>query len=193
MHEKIHDAFVAAFVAAVKGYKIGDPMDESTYIGPITRRPQLDVLARQVTDAKKKGARLLTGGRVIKRKGNWFEPRVFTGVNHRMALMRDESFGPIIGIQKVKDDAEAARLMNDTRIRTDGRRLHARRKTRAQGPVAGARGFSVLELLRSRESPSAVVGRRSFGHRPDAIDLRNSDLHAAEGVAFAGRVRVPYF
>ena len=114
VHEKIHDAFVAAFLAAVKGYKIGDPMDESTYIGPITRRPQLDVLARQVADAKKRGARLLTGGRVIKRKGNWFEPTVFTVVDHRMALMRDESFGPIIGIQKVKDDAEAARLMNDT-------------------------------------------------------------------------------
>jgi len=114
VHEKIHDAFAAAFLAAVKGYKIGDPMDESTYIGPITRRPQLDVLARQVADAKKKGARVLTGGRIIKRKGNWFEPSVFTGVDHRMALMRDESFGPVIGIQKVKDDAEAARLMNDT-------------------------------------------------------------------------------
>ncbi|HSS69032.1 MAG TPA: aldehyde dehydrogenase family protein [Casimicrobiaceae bacterium] len=114
VHEKIHDAFAAAVLAAVEGFKIGDPMDESTYIGPITRRPQLDVLARQVADAKKKGARLLTGGRVIKRKGNWFEPSILTGVDHRMALMRDESFGPIIGIQKVKDDAEAAQLMNDT-------------------------------------------------------------------------------
>jgi acyl-CoA reductase-like NAD-dependent aldehyde dehydrogenase len=114
VHEKIHDAFVAAFLASVKGYKIGDPMDESTYIGAITRRPQLEVLARQVADAKKKGAKLLTGGRVIKRKGNWFEPTVFANVDHRMALMRDESFGPIIGIQKVKNDAEAVRLMNDT-------------------------------------------------------------------------------
>jgi acyl-CoA reductase-like NAD-dependent aldehyde dehydrogenase len=114
VHEKIHDAFVAAFLGAVKGYKIGDPREESTYIGPLTRRPQLEVLARQVADAKKKGAKLLAGGRAIKRKGNWFEPTVFTGVDHRMALMRDESFGPIIGIQKVKDDAEAARLMNDT-------------------------------------------------------------------------------
>jgi len=114
VHEKIHDAFVAAFVGKVKGYKIGDPMEESTYIGAITRRPQLTVLARQVADAKKKGAKLLTGGRAIKRRGNWFEPTVFANVDHRMALMRDESFGPIIGIQKVNDDAEAVRLMNDT-------------------------------------------------------------------------------
>jgi len=113
-HEKIHDAFVAAFIAEVKGYKVGDPADDTTYIGAITRRPQLDVLARQVADATKKGAKLLTGGRAIKRKGNWFEPTVFTNVDHRMALMRDESFGPIIGIQKVGNDAEAVALMNDT-------------------------------------------------------------------------------
>jgi acyl-CoA reductase-like NAD-dependent aldehyde dehydrogenase len=114
VHEKIHDAFVAAFVAEVKGYKIGDPMDETTYIGPITRQPQIKVLRHQVTDAKRKGAKLLTGGDVIRRKGNWFEPTVFVDVDHRMALMREESFGPIIGIQKVKDDTEALRLMNDS-------------------------------------------------------------------------------
>jgi acyl-CoA reductase-like NAD-dependent aldehyde dehydrogenase len=114
VQETIHDAFVAAFVAEVKGYALGDPMDEKTYIGPITRRPQLEVLQRQVADAKRKGAKLLTGGHVIKRRGNWFAPTVFIGVDHGMALMQDESFGPIIGIQRVKDDAEAIRLMNDT-------------------------------------------------------------------------------
>jgi acyl-CoA reductase-like NAD-dependent aldehyde dehydrogenase len=98
----------------VKSYKIGDPMNESTYIGAITRRPQLDVLKRQVVDARRKGAKLRTGGNVIKGKGNWFEPTVFVDVDHRMALMRDESFGPIIGIQKVSSDEEAVALMNDT-------------------------------------------------------------------------------
>src|SRR5215469_1766083 len=62
VHEKVHDAFVAAFVAEVKGYKTGDPLDEATYIGPITRRPQIDVLKRQVADARKKGGKLLAGG-----------------------------------------------------------------------------------------------------------------------------------
>ena len=111
---RIHDAFVAAFVAEVKGFKVGDPMSESTYIGPITRRPQLDVLKRQVSDARRKGAKLLAGGSVIAGKGNWFEPTVFSDVDHRMALMKDESFGPIIGIQKVASDDEAIALMNDT-------------------------------------------------------------------------------
>jgi len=114
VHEAIHDAFVDAFVAEVKGYRMGDPMDEATYIGAITRRPQLDVLKKQVADAKKKGAKLLTGGNIVRGKGNWFEPTVFADVDHSMALMKDESFGPIIGIEAVADDAAAVDLMNDT-------------------------------------------------------------------------------
>jgi len=114
VHESIHDAFVAAFVAEVKGFRMGDPMDEATYIGAITRRPQLDVLKRQVADARKKGAKLVTGGSVVRGKGNWFQPTVFTDVDHSMALMKDESFGPIIGIEAVADDEAAVDLMNDT-------------------------------------------------------------------------------
>ncbi len=114
VHESIHDAFVDAFLAEVRSFRTGDPMDETTYLGAITRRAQLDVLKRQVADAKKKGARLLTGGSVIRGKGNWFEPTVFSDVDHSMALMKDESFGPIIGIQSVADDEAAVDLMNDT-------------------------------------------------------------------------------
>jgi acyl-CoA reductase-like NAD-dependent aldehyde dehydrogenase len=114
VHESIRDAFVTAFVDEVRGYKLGDPMNESTYIGPLTRKPQLDVLRSQVADAKKKGAKLLLGGGAVRGKGNWFEPTVFTNVDHSMALMRDESFGPIIGIQSVADDEAAVNLMNDT-------------------------------------------------------------------------------
>ncbi len=114
VHRSIHQAFVDAFVAEVKGYRAGDPMDEATYIGAIARRPQIDVLKRQVADAKKKGARILLGGKPIAGKGNRFEPTVVVDVDHTMALMRDESFGPIIGIQAVGGDDEAVALMNDT-------------------------------------------------------------------------------
>ncbi len=114
VHEKIHARFVEAFVATVKGFKCGDPMDDSTYLGPLARAPQLAVLERQVADALAKGATLLAGGKRIARPGNWFEATVFSNVNHGMELMREESFGPLIGIQKVADDDEALRLMNDT-------------------------------------------------------------------------------
>lgn len=114
VHQAIHDAFVEAFVKEVRGFRIGDPTDEASYIGPLTRAAQLDVLQAQVADAKAKGARLLTGGRRLDPPGHWFEPTVFSHVDHTMALMREESFGPIIGIQKVSSDDEAVRLMNDT-------------------------------------------------------------------------------
>jgi len=132
VHEKIHDAFLAAFVEAVKGYKAGDPMSEDTYIGAITRAPQLDLLDAQVADAQAKGAKLHTGGQRLPGPGNWYAATVFSNVNHGMELMQEESFGPIIGIQKVSGDDEAVRLMNDTRYgltagvyTPDGRRAQA--------------------------------------------------------------------
>jgi len=115
VHEKIHDAFVEAFVRTVGGFRMGDPMREDTYIGPLTRTPQLDVLSAQVEDARNRGARVLTGGRVGGGSGNWFEATVVVDVDHTMEIMREESFGPVVGIQKVRGDAEAIRLMNDTR------------------------------------------------------------------------------
>lgn len=115
VHEKIHDAFVAAFVDTVKTFKTGDPMSDDTYIGAITRAPQLDVLDAQVADAKAKGATVLLGGARGPGPGNWYPPTVFSNVTHDMDLMREESFGPIIGIQKVSGDAQAVQLMNDTR------------------------------------------------------------------------------
>lgn len=115
VHEKIHDAFLAAFVATVKGFKTGDPMREDTYIGAITRAPQLDLLDAHVADAKAKGATLHAGGHRLPGPGNWFAATVLSDVNHQMELMREENFGPIVGIQKVSDDEEAVALMNDTR------------------------------------------------------------------------------
>ena len=114
VHHSIHDAFVEAFVSTVKGFKVGDPTSQETYIGPLTRAAQLDVLESQVKDAVAKGAKLLCGGKRVNGAGNYFEPTVLIGVSHEMTLMREESFGPIIGIQKVQDDEEAVRLMNDT-------------------------------------------------------------------------------
>ena len=115
VHERLHDAFVEHFLATVAGFKCGDPMDAATYIGAITRAAQLDVLEAQVADAQARGATLRCGGQRLPGPGNWFAPTVFTGVNHAMDLMREESFGPIIGIQQVASDDEAVALMNDTR------------------------------------------------------------------------------
>ena len=117
VHESIYDAFVAAFLTTVKGFKIGKPLDDDTYIGPLTRTPQIGVLEAQIADAKKKGARVLTGGKRLRGLGggNYFAPTVLVDVNHRMAVMREESFGPVIGLMPARDDEHAVELMNDTR------------------------------------------------------------------------------
>lgn len=114
VHERIHDAFVGAFVETVKNFKVGEPQDETTYIGPLTREPQLGILENQIRDAREKGAKLLLGGARIDRKGYWFEPTVLSHVSGEMEVMREESFGPVIGIQKVSGDEEAVRVMNET-------------------------------------------------------------------------------
>ena len=115
VHQRVYDAFVEAFEFTVRSFKVGDPLDEATYIGAITRAPQLAILEAQVADAVAKGARLLVGGKRISQAGNWFEPTMLVDANHSMELMREESFGPVIGIQKVSGDEEAVALMNDTR------------------------------------------------------------------------------
>lgn len=115
VHEQVHDEFVRHFLATVAGFKQGDPTDSATYIGAITREPQLAVLEGQVNDALAKGATLHTGGQRQPGPGNHFPPTVLTNVNHTMTLMQEESFGPVIGIQKVGGDEEALGLMNDTR------------------------------------------------------------------------------
>ncbi|SES22892.1 aldehyde dehydrogenase family protein [Pedobacter rhizosphaerae] len=113
VHEKNYHEYVAAFVAEVKSWKQGLPTDE-VYLGALTRKAQIAVLENQVKDALNKGAKILTGGGVQDKKGYYFNPTVLTDVDHSMLVMKEESFGPIIGIMKVKNDEEALTLMQDT-------------------------------------------------------------------------------
>ena len=123
VHEKVYDQYVEEFIKEVQSWKIGQPTEEGIYIGPLSRKDQLLVLEQQVADALKKGATILTGGKKIAStarlndtvgQGYFFEPTVLVNVTHTMAVMKDESFGPIIGIMKVKNDEEAIALMQDT-------------------------------------------------------------------------------
>lgn len=114
VHEKIYDRFVDAYVEQLKKLKTGDPKDKATELGPISRKEQLSFLADQVSDAVSKGAALLAGGKSKEGKGYYFEPSVLVNVNHDMKLMTEESFGPVVGIQKVSGDDEAVQLMLDT-------------------------------------------------------------------------------
>jgi acyl-CoA reductase-like NAD-dependent aldehyde dehydrogenase len=114
VHEKVYEQFVRSYTEQAKKLVIGDPMNDATNIGPLSRKEQQQFLLRQVKDAVDKGAIVLQGGKAMDGKGYFIEPTVLINVNHDMRVMKEESFGPVTGIQKVKDDEEALHLMQDT-------------------------------------------------------------------------------
>ena len=114
VQEKIFDAFVAAYSEQCKKLTVGNPLEKGIDIGPLSRKEQQTFLLAQIKDATDKGAAVICGGKAIDSKGYFLEPTILINVNHSMHLMKEESFGPVVGIQKVKDDAEAIALMQDT-------------------------------------------------------------------------------
>ena len=114
VHQHIYDEFMKAFLEEVSTFVVGNPLEESTTHGAITRRAHLDYLKNQVDDAISKGGVVKTGGHIIEGSGNFFEPTVIENASHEMMVMKEESFGPIIGVQKIFSDEEAIQLMNDT-------------------------------------------------------------------------------
>jgi acyl-CoA reductase-like NAD-dependent aldehyde dehydrogenase len=163
VHQRIAGPFVHAFVEAARALVVGDPQDQRTDIGPLARRAQLDVLEAQMADAVAKGARLELGGRRCSGRGYYFEPTVLTGTDHRMALMRAESFGPIIGIQAVADDAEATALMNDTEYGLTAA-VYTRDRSRAERILAEVNAGSAYWNCCDRVSPRLPwSGRKHSG------------------------------
>ena len=113
VNERVYDEFIGLFEREVLSLKAGDPMDRSNAQGSLTRPSHLSFLEAQITDALNRGATVLVGGKRLPGQGAFFEPTVLVNVNHSMRIMTEESFGPVIGVMRVKDDEEAIRLMND--------------------------------------------------------------------------------
>lgn len=119
VQEAVYDRFVQAFLAGLeRQYVLGDPLDAATTLGPMAATRFADVVRRQTAQAIAMGAKPHVDSSKVKhnRDGTpWLAPQVLTNVDHSMAVMTEESFGPVVGIMKVKDDAEALRLMNSSR------------------------------------------------------------------------------
>lgn len=116
VNQAIYDEFVEAYAALVREYVMGDPMDPATTLGPLASKSAPDFLAAQVDGAVRAGGTLVVDPREFTppAKGWFAAPAVVAGDIQAAALMRDESFGPVIGIVPVPDDEEAVRLMNDS-------------------------------------------------------------------------------
>ncbi|MCP8885330.1 aldehyde dehydrogenase family protein [Devosia sp. XJ19-1] len=116
VHKDAYDGFVERFVEQARGWTLGNPLDADTIIGPMARGSFADHVRQQTEEAVRGGAtRHLNWGDSRDVAGSpYLAPEVLTGVNHQMSVMREESFGPVVGIMKVADDAEAITLMNDS-------------------------------------------------------------------------------
>nr|WP_274636197.1 NADP-dependent succinic semialdehyde dehydrogenase [Microbacterium bovistercoris] len=114
VHADVYDEFTRLFAEKVAALTVGDPLDETTDVGPIATRSGRDELAEQVKDAVAKGATVLAGGRVPDRAGWFYEPTVLAGVTPEMRLYLEEAFGPVASVFRVDSREDALRVANGT-------------------------------------------------------------------------------
>ncbi|HYC62684.1 MAG TPA: NAD-dependent succinate-semialdehyde dehydrogenase [Thermoanaerobaculia bacterium] len=114
VHEEIADAFQQRFVAAMEALKIGDPLDESTDVGPLATPQIVDDIAKQVDASVAAGAKLLTGGKRLRERGNFYAPTVLAAIPDSAPAFAEETFGPVASLFRVKDADEAIQLANAT-------------------------------------------------------------------------------
>jgi acyl-CoA reductase-like NAD-dependent aldehyde dehydrogenase len=114
VHEGLFDRFVEKAVAIVNGYKLGDPMDPETTMGPMASIRFATEVRAQIAEALADGATAHIETMQVDDGAAYLTPQILTNVTHDMRVMRDESFGPVVGIMAVSDDADAIRLMNDS-------------------------------------------------------------------------------
>ena len=116
VHESLYEAFVDKAVAIVEGYKLGNPLAADTDIGPMANIRFAREVRSQIDEALAAGARAHVTQKPEDDGGTYLSPQILTEVTHDMRVMREETFGPVVGIMKVSGDEEAIRLMNDSRF-----------------------------------------------------------------------------
>jgi succinate-semialdehyde dehydrogenase/glutarate-semialdehyde dehydrogenase len=113
VHEAIYERFERDFVARMAALKVGDPMEPATDVGPLATAAELEKLREQVDAAVRDGARLLTGGKPLGGKGFYYPPTVLTGIPRSSVAYREEIFGPVAMLHRVRDLEEAIAVAND--------------------------------------------------------------------------------
>ena len=116
VHEKIAAKFEKRFVAAMEALKVGDPMDESTDIGPLAMPQIIDDIEKQVQRSIAAGAKLLTGGKRVGKRGNFYAPTVLSQIPPNAPVASEETFGPVASLFRVPDAEQAIAVANDTKF-----------------------------------------------------------------------------
>jgi succinate-semialdehyde dehydrogenase / glutarate-semialdehyde dehydrogenase len=116
VHEAIADKFERAFVEKMKALKVGDPMDPATEVGPLSTADAVTTLQADIDKSVQQGVKVLTGGKPLEGKGNFYPPTVLTNIPKNSVAYTEEFFGPVASVFRVKDIDEAIHIANDTRF-----------------------------------------------------------------------------
>ena len=174
VHQKVADQFLRQFTDAFQQVKMGDPLDESTTLGPLSSKDALETLSKQVSEAVLKGAKLHFGGKPANSEGNFFEPTILTHIARDNPAYFEEFFGPVAQIYVVQDDEEAVRLANDSHYGLGGA-IFSRDIERAKGLASRIEtGMVYINWLTdtAAELPFGGVKRSGFGRELSDLGIK---------------------
>ncbi|OLR19623.1 NAD-dependent succinate-semialdehyde dehydrogenase [Enterobacter kobei] len=165
IHEAVADKFLEKYTEAFRQVKMGDPLDESTTLGPLSSKDAVETLTKQVDEAVKNGATLHYGGKPVDHKGNFFEPTILTNITRDNPAYFEEFFGPVAQVYVVKNDDEVVKLANDSHYGLGGA-IFSQNIERAKGLASRIEtGMVYINSLTDTapELPFGGVKRSGFG------------------------------
>ena len=174
VHERIADAFQSRFVDAMEALRVGDPLDETTDVGPMAMQQIVDDLDHQVTASVAAGARLLTGGRRLRERGYYYAPTVLADIPHDAPAYAEETFGPVASLFRVSDAEEAVRLANATPFGL-GASVWTRDREEAERFIAGIESGQVFVNAMVASDPRLPFGgvkHSGFGRELGVYGIR---------------------
>jgi succinate-semialdehyde dehydrogenase/glutarate-semialdehyde dehydrogenase len=174
VHAAVYDRFVEALVPAFRALRLGDPLAPGTQLGPIAQARGLEALERQVGDAVRAGATILTGGRRLDRPGFFFEPTLLAGLPAEAPIAREEFFGPVALLFRVRDLDEALELANATPfgLAASVWTADAAERDRAIAEIDAGQVFVNAAVASSPELPFGGVKQSGYGRELGAAGLR---------------------
>jgi succinate-semialdehyde dehydrogenase/glutarate-semialdehyde dehydrogenase len=174
VHRDVADQFETKFVAAMEKLKIGDPFDENTDIGPLAMPQIVEDLDKQVRASEKAGARILTGGRRLPGKGNFYAPTVITDIPAGAPVELEETFGPVASIFRIRDFDEAVKVANATKFGL-GASVWTRDRAEAEGfasAIESGQVFINAMVASDPRLPFGGVKRSGFGRELGVHGIR---------------------
>jgi acyl-CoA reductase-like NAD-dependent aldehyde dehydrogenase len=172
VEEPVYDEFVAKLTKEVSGLRQGaDGRSSSMEVGAMTSPNQIAIVADQVDDALAAGAKALTGGKAVEGPGQFFEPTVLVDVDHTTKVVREETFGPVVGVMKVRDSEEALRLANDSRYGLAGSVFGGRERAERLARRIEAGAVNVNDVIVNYAAVDVPMG----GWKESGIGFRHGE------------------